>query len=665
MRAARPIIAAIVFAFACACPASACFQQAHAIATQDLLRLPPVEQFYAVYLWCGDVPLKDRPRFILTLAGNCNALSREPTFYFPQLVAQDMSLVRINYSAYGWPLKVVQDLIKAHPYSTSELKVLNVPWHGGVWPGDGQEYAAGSFKYNRVVPLLGARWFLWQTMAQKGRTPGYFDFLELKTRADFDKLVGFDRKLADGARRRDKIDAIVYSGVSSQPRNILIQPVLEGRRYGTEDSEFAVKEKNALRIVDREFFKHEAEEWIGSLSNGFLTFFLSAADGTRQDVAPPFLSDDTSPSRDKQIHPSVSCLRCHYRTAQHGSAGLIDPLPHFRTVLSEFQLLSPDYKRLKEFEALYLRPFHNQVVIDRLTHNAAVIEATGMPADIWALAATTAFEQYDAGANLDEAAAFFGCDKLAAGKLVQAAIQEYATKTGLLDPVLVLFARGKTIPRVQYHEVFPVLHATWEGTKNHAAAIVDPKLLVPPADADGRKLKPLLPKLPKLQLLPAGAGLQQLSDHLSAVCRAALQHRLRAADGGDLRVGRLSAGHHYDSDCRGDDGDPEQRAGIARGGSRHAAAAISGEQVRPAAGSGGEAGRDRWRTSVAAATAAHRNLEAALRGVPHWRLCQGQLADVRRERSVHAAAEHDGGDHLPHQHERSETAHASERVIAV
>lgn len=647
--------------------AEGCFASAGRAAVADLARLPDVEKYFSVYFWLGDVPPANRPRFILALAGHCNALSREPVFYFPQIVLPDMSLVRVNYGAYGWTNKVIQQLIEANPYRTEDIKLLAVPWHGGTWPGDGQTYQAGSFTYNRVIPLVGARFFIWQTLAQKNRIPGYYDFLGINNRDDYEKLVGISKKLAADGKRFDKIEVSVRSGVSDQMRNIVIRSALDGSQYVTEDSEQAIKTKNPVRITARDFFEHDVEEHIGFSSNGMMVSFLGSAAGVRQDVAPGYLSDKLSPTNDKQIHVGVSCYRCHYRQWQDvhgravlGSAGLIDATEHFRSIANQFPTASPDYDRIKEFEKLYLRPFRNQLTLSRLAHNVAVIECTGMVADEWAARLTQAFEEYDYGATLAEAAAFFGCDEKVAGKIVQGTLARYAKETGLLDPVLVLFARGESIPRLQYHEVFHSLFATWQGMKIHAKAI--PDVLVPAPDADSRKLKLLLPKL-QLPGVSAAGGLQQ--HVLPAIRHPAVHGGIRTANGGNQRQRGLPAGNYHAGYGGSTNPGAVHSARRPGGGSPATTAIVIRATAGPPNGHNGSESRDSGAVATAS-VAARPSVPATLFGVPHGGVGKSQLPTVRSGRDVPAANAGDGWQRVvPHQHELPEATHAAQWEPAI
>jgi len=463
--------------------AQAGLDDAYNVAAFDLTRRTPAEQLFAVYLWLGDVAENDRPAFIKTLSGHINGLSRDAFISFPQLVTKDLSVIRLDFSKYAWDFKVVKQLVAADPYYPRRLEITIV-WPGGIWPDDGKRYDAGSFTVKRVVPVVSARWFVWQTAIAADRQPGYYDFLALRDRADFDKLVGFNAQVFKDARRSEYLEAVAFSGVSQQPRRIGIFPAVEARKYITFDAKLAVADKNPLRILD-DSFKHDAEEIFGFLPNGMWCWFLADAAGKRQDSAPDFIGPDkTSPSNDGRIHVNLSCLRCHYNKGFSGSRGIIDFEQHFRTLFAKVPLTSPDYEKLQDIYRLYFRSFKQALGLDRLKHADAVMTATGVDADLWAKQIATIFEQYDAGATAAEAAIFLGCDE----KTLLQALQDYARGTGQLDSVLGLFLVGKRIPRVQYHEVYPVLVDVIRKV-HHAKVPADVRsLLCDPAAGAGERL---------------------------------------------------------------------------------------------------------------------------------------------------------------------------------
>lgn len=451
------------------------WNEAYAAVVTDLARLPPEEQLYAIYFWAGDVAEADRIDRIKTLSGAVNALSREPVISVPVPVAKDYSLVRASAKRYAWSFSVLKQLIEAEPYGARSIEV-DVLWPGGVWPADGKNYARGSFTAHRAVPVVGLRWFVWQTLQQADRKPGYYDFLDLRDRKDMDALSGFDAKVNAAARRSEYLDTVAHSGVSAQPRRVVIEPVAEGRRYGTEDVDLGVADKNFLSIPDRKLSKHDAEEWIFFLPNDLLGFFLNDAQGKRQDSAPDFIGGRRgSPSNDLRIHNPWACYDCHYGGDPGGSRGLITFEPYFRRLqAARAPIMSPAYGILAGIEQAYVRAFDAALERDRGRHEEAVRQATGFAADVWAKKLRAVAEDYDQGATPAEAAWYLGCS---AAELVDG-LKDYAAKTGQLNPTLGLWLIGQKIPRHQYHEVFPILRAT----VNHEIRTLDVRGLLLPVD---------------------------------------------------------------------------------------------------------------------------------------------------------------------------------------
>lgn len=562
----------------CAFRSEAGLCDAYKVAAADLKRLSDVDKFYSVYFWFGDIPLKERPMYILVFAGHLHGLSREPSLQaFPQVITADYSLVRINFYNYGWSVGFVQRLARADPFREYWLEVNEIPWPGGIWPGDGKYYAPwnpddkNTFKVTRrFVPVLSASWMVWQTLIQDERDPGYLDALQLTKREDMDALSGFSKTVADKANRFDFVEVPQFSGIARKHlRSVVVQPAAGRFRYGTEDAKKAIREFDPLR-PRTEFSKHDAEEWIFHLPNDFMGYFLSDDKGNSQDSAPDFVGFDRSTpatSNDGKIHVGLSCLRCHFRKAHGGSAGVIDFTPHYRNTFAKFTQNSPDYHRIKDFERLYLRPFGDEIVISKLRVNAAVIQATGLTADDWAYRLTTWFERYDYGATLEESAAFLSCStsdivkytpdgkleldeqgKPIPGPLLQKALTDYAAKTGLLDNTLVLFAQGLRIPRDNYHEIFTTLSATWRSL--HAKPFDPAEHIVNPADPAHsvkewllqRKLPGgiVLPKLPADIRLRSSRLQQHVPVHLSGR-DPALLGGLPAANSRDQRSGELHA----------------------------------------------------------------------------------------------------------------------------
>lgn len=546
------IFAVLGYVFVSPQETQACFATSYKVAVDYLGTLTPYEKYTAVMFWLGDVPVKDRPMFILTFAGHCHGLSREPSLaYFPKVITADNSLLMVDYTRYRWPHDVIQKLHKAHPYNTAELvveyqdplgghfnssgfrtekSVINHPGGRYVVPDDsGRVYsnlAAGrynidlQFKAHHVVPLVGARWFIWQTLRNNDRSPNYNEFLGMKNLQDVDEATGFNIEVQTKALRSDYVEVPRFSKIAQTfVRNVVIEPISGGYRYTTEDSRLATGASNFIRIPDRQLSVHDANEIIFPLPNGLPGYMLTEGNSKSkvrkerlvQASAPDFVGFDRSTaSNDARIEP-IGCLRCHFRAQFGGSAALIDFVPHFRKKLSTMRQNTPDYEKAVEFERLYLRPFQHQLIIDRALYSQAIGIATGMSADEWAYRLTTIFEQYDAGATLDEAAAQLGCEtKFVTGPLVQKAIKDWATKTNQLDNVLGLFAEGEAIPRVLYHEVYPVLYDTLKGMNYvKKTAALSAKLIDDPASTNSQRF---ILQLPKHIQLSSGTVLRPTGD---------------------------------------------------------------------------------------------------------------------------------------------------------
>ena len=583
----RSLVVALTVVLTFVGQAGAGLCDAYKIAQKDLeaLKANPYEQAGAFYFWLGDIPEAERPVYILVLAGHLQGLSREADsiLYVPQVVAADYSVVRINYFVYGWTFAVVRQTIAADPFREYTLRLATyIPWPGGVWP-DGKDYKRGDFTFTPEVAVVSASWFVWQTLIQNDRKPGYYDFLGIKDRNDVDALIGFDAKLNTKAQRFDLIEVPEFSRISrTQLRNILIQPVSGRYRYLTEDSRKATRQFDPL-TPKTEFQQHEAEEHIFDLPNGYKGFFLGNAAGVRQDFAPAEVvgGDRSSPSNDVLIHVGLSCLRCHFRSGFKGSAGLIDFVPHFRN--PETPVTTTDPFRKREFDRAYMVPYGDEFVISRLRTQVAVIQSTGLTADDWALRLTTWFEKYDAGATLTESAAFLDCkmDDLylgvdqktkqhLSGPVLQEAMKVFGASSGLLDRRLSLFARGKIIPRENYHEIYHVLRTTLKGMRD--AKVFDPAGVFPAPGAPGYDIKqwlegvgkpargilPPIPQLPKLQsglLRPAGLQLQ----FCLSGSDPAVQLGLRGAERCDFRPGKLQPADRHE---------PVERAVAGVGGER-------------------------------------------------------------------------------------------------
>lgn len=344
MHAARTLVGVLLLfeAVALAGPAEAVIA-----AKKDLETIPEADRHDIRYLTDYHIPEKKRSSFEKVLRFHLNSLSRNPRLTNPTVAAFD--LYRIRLSDYRISPSVYEKLVKApEPYFhvtvetavNSTARVLNKTLKTKKSKGPQGEkrreavkvspkkiattkrIAAAPFlpkdeieylmeETGSSVPILRADWFWVQTVIQEQRVAGYYDFLEIKNRADYELLIGLDIKKAE-ARFKDPFAIVKKSGVAQHNRQIV--------RYGTIDSgswrtldvfDTETGRRNALQNLGKDY-THDAEEHFGFLPNGLFAYYLSDANGVAQTTAPDKIGPDKqSTSNDFRIHAYLSCVRCH------------------------------------------------------------------------------------------------------------------------------------------------------------------------------------------------------------------------------------------------------------------------------------------------------------------------------------------------------------------
>ena len=431
------------------------------------------------FLWLGHHEEKSREATWRALAGHLNQLCRESEIVKCEPAGGwSGELLRIDPADFGWPLEVWEKLADQEPYLHVGVKVT-IAWDGFKWVDNGTgehkrtirrvalapwvldtpERLAAATDLAALsgsnVPVVMADWFLWQTCQQAERVPGYYDFLGIKNQKDFEKLIGFSREAM--GKRKELLEVVAKSGVARQPRRIAAFPTI-GRMHlwKTFDNQLAEGERNPLRVLTDEF-KFDASEEFGPLPNGFWTWGLFAADGTRQDSAPDFIGPDkTSPSNDGRIHVCLSCVRCHYSPGNGGRAGIQGIDGWSRHLFREggtTPLQSPSPDKLRELRQKYLRDLAGPVDDDRRIHRRSVLEATGLEPDEWSAAFAKLYASHDADVGLDRAAADCG---VTPARLREA--MDAKRKRGGLDLILATLLDGGKVGIRQWSEAIVLAH---------------------------------------------------------------------------------------------------------------------------------------------------------------------------------------------------------------
>lgn len=304
-------------------------------AAHDAARLGPLVASRTRYLSLHTVPIDQRDDALKVLTYWANSLSKKADFGVFRRVSPEVYAVNID--AFGWNAKVWDKLADEDPYYHVRLKV-EAGSEGQFWyPADGKTKAgyypakaenAGTITAlapwleprtaaelialaQSPAPILRADWWFSRVAIQADRQVGYYDFLEVKDRAAFEKLVFLDLKESQRAER-ERAGVVARSGVANFPRQIFRYQSITGGYWVTKDAlDNNRDERNALRQTF-ERYKHQAEEHYGVLPNGLFAYFLSDDKGVRQDTAPDKIgADRTAPGNDPRIHVGLSCVRCH------------------------------------------------------------------------------------------------------------------------------------------------------------------------------------------------------------------------------------------------------------------------------------------------------------------------------------------------------------------
>lgn len=447
----------------------------------DLARLPaearPHQRFLSLYHVQDPKRLGEWKK---ALDFWCNSLSREGEL--APLAEVRPGLWRLDLRDYRTPASAWEKLADADPYFHARVKLTHEDWAGGV-ASDGKHYAPGRYKLKDPVvksaaapwlpekaaaglvrmtqsqaPIVRADWWLVQTGQQADRKgTGYYDFLEVKDRADFQKAVGLDQRLAEALQKETRA-IVTKSGVALNNRQIIRFASITGSYWVTLDTLKNTDDRNAARNLNGDF-KHDAEEVYGTLPNGLFAFFLGDAAGKRQDSAPDGIaSDGQAPGNDRRVHAGVSCVRCHVEG--------IRPVADWgrRVYRSPLALASPDYEKFRRLRRLYLSDLERWVKRDQADYAESLLKLTGLkPAEMARTFGLLHASYQEADLALGQAAKEAGYTKAHA----LAALKAYAATSGPLDPVLagLLQVPDEPVLRQHYEEVFPTLMNVMRGFK--------------------------------------------------------------------------------------------------------------------------------------------------------------------------------------------------------
>ncbi len=483
----RKLVYSLLLLFT-ALPAIASPAEAEAHAYADLMRQPAEVRPHLRYQTMYALPAKDRALFAKIAAFAINSLSGEAVLVAPVVVRHN--LLRLDVRDYGEQFaKVYEELAKADPYFHIEAKLVNVPAplveraarrrpirprRPGALPLPRRRpittararlvsakapwlspvvSTALAQETHSAVPVLRADWFWTRTAIQAGRKgTGYYDFLGLKSRADFEKLVGLDKKLAE-KQKRETAAIVRKSGVAAHNRQIFRLGATDAGYWITKDVfDVSTQRRNAVRALDKDF-QHDAEEHYGFLPNRLFAYYLSDKDGGQQESAPDKIGpDSTSTSNDGRIHVMLSCVRCHVEG--------IRPINDYarRLYTGRIKLVDPDYAKLQRLRQLYLGNLRRFERRDRDDFAESVNDLTGLKvAEVSAAYGKFWRLLVDTDVGLKQAAIEVGCTP----HELLAALKWESKVKGKIDPILAGFLQEPTEPiaRDQWEEVYGLVQS--------------------------------------------------------------------------------------------------------------------------------------------------------------------------------------------------------------
>lgn len=452
-------------------------------AYQDQIFVPKVVRSHTRYLDLANYPLTMRPWAVKVLSGHLQHLSRSATITQPYIVPDtSLSLVRVNLKDYGIDPKVWDKLIEIDTVYHSQReeyydwpdpakadpKLFKVIGGDKCYPDEkGNYYVAKKYKRSgqlpatwigddaaatavegleretgSKIPILRANQFFRNSAAQADRVPGYYQFLGVTSRADWEHLIGYKANSGQIIRA-----AVASSGVTNDARAYVRKPAANGPYWLSIDFKKGIGKQNPLAIVGQPIEDAgEAFEAIGYLPNGFLAFGLFNDKGQLVDSAPDFIAGNGQASRnDYRVHVGVSCIHCH-------KEGGLRPLDDwFRNLYQDAGQLRKTHV-LRDFRDEYLTPLPLEQ--DRIRYTEAVKAATGWEVAEYAKKYGELFA-WDEDLLIDVAQAEreFGVPRKVIAQSLARAISQGQENT-VLEALLLEGPRARGIPVRQFEDQY-------------------------------------------------------------------------------------------------------------------------------------------------------------------------------------------------------------------
>lgn len=295
-------------------------------------------------------------------------------------------------------------------------------------------------------------WFWIQSSIQEGRGEvgqgtGYYDFIGVKNRDDYFKLIGADVKKAEELYHQ-WIGIIKESGVAYFPRQVQRESIFGGARWFTRDIlDPPVGNRNALRQLDKDF-KHQAEEHYAPGPSGLPVYLACNSDGVLQNSAPDRVGPDKTRSGNRTtIDVNASCVRCHIE--------ILRPIDNWIKNFNDPITAELPFSNALNIQSLYFRNLESKLEQDRKIFIDRLKECNGLDPKTNATQYATFFDRYtEQLLDINQVSHELGTTPERLNQVFTALVVQKK-----LDPVFVDLIKNpkSTIRRELFEELFPVL----------------------------------------------------------------------------------------------------------------------------------------------------------------------------------------------------------------
>lgn len=382
-----------------------------------------------------------------------NSLSTEPDMVRLTRVRSD--LLRLDLRDYELPRAVWERLVDPYFHlavrrrGSRQASQALAPW------ASPKDHALLATLLRSRAPIVRGDWWLVESSQQIDRKgTGYYDWLRVRNRREFQARVGADLRLADRVKR--EVRAIVdRSGVTLHNRQLVRYGTVSGAYWVSLDVNASTGKRNALRNLGDDY-QHDVEEIYATLPNGLFAFYLADAAGVQQDAAPDFIAaNHVAPGNDRRIHVGWTCVSCHVEG--------IRPIDDWgRAIYSlPLALADPDETRLRRNRRLYLSDLQRWVSRDQADYGAAVLGLTGLTPPQLARSYGRLRASY---VEADLSTADVAREAGVSVPVLRQRLQAIITSTGKLDPILAGILSGRRATRREhFEEVFGLLQIHLSG----------------------------------------------------------------------------------------------------------------------------------------------------------------------------------------------------------